>query len=77
MQVAVCGLHHRALGSFCITSAEAMEHPEDKDQDLEHNLTFGGQAMQGVEDRRDMLTGACVAEEMHCSVLYQLKVPRH
>lgn len=47
-----------------------MEHLEDKDQDLEHNLVFGGQAMQGVEDRRDMLTGACVAEKMHCSILY-------
>lgn len=47
-----------------------MEHFDNKAQIFELDLIFCGKPVQGAEDRCDLLTVACVAEETCCGVVY-------
>lgn len=47
-----------------------MERTEDKYQDLESDSTVASHNINKAESWSDMLEIACVAEEIHCSVLF-------
>lgn len=69
-------VHPGALGNLFDALAQATKRLEDKDQDLECDSVFCGSQAR-ARCAGEGLAVAWVAKEMRCSVLYQLKFPKH